>query len=521
MTYDHPKCNNDSDYRARCAGAVAGSYFPTDHDLRLGIPLFRGNVINDLKQFKKLRLAGDDYGGVRRLVNSFLKSPMDIDRIVVFGDDLDHMRHTYQVVNALQTTVHIVNAISDLGHRVDTYRLYAGDADFAFRYINDGLTWTRGYQRYLAARFANRIQDAFAYGNSCTPFVPGHFPQALSRTSKDREYDLHLQSLNEARLDAADKQREEEAEDMLPTIDQLCRLPDPAPAAKPAPGLIVFPIVTADGAHGDRKLVLKSLEVFAGKPIPLIQRGDIVAQRARLVAKFPHAADAIDLVFRDLGTRDVVDFRPVLFHGSPGCGKTRLAREIGDVLGLPWTEYGCGGHSDGFFAGVTAGWSSARPSVPVELIRQNKIANPLVILDELEKSGGGTNGGSLTDAILPFIERRQSSSIRDKALEINVDLSGVNYIATANDLNPLRGPILDRFRVVTVPDPGPQHLGDLVRTIVEDIAEDQGFDPRMIEPLDGLEEAVIRKVWHGGSLRRLGLAVTRLIEARDRFASLN
>ena len=167
--------------------------------------------------------------------------------------------------------------------------------------------------------------------------------------------------------------------------------------------------------------------------------------------------------------------------------------------------------------GTSAQWNSARPSVPLDLIRSSGKANPLIVLDEVDKTDTDRRNGALVDALLGFLERGTASRYRDLALEVEVDLSHVSWIATANDLKSVPAPLRDRLRVVTVPDPTWSHVGDLSRRILDDIAAERGLDERWIEDLVPDEMEIVKAAWPGGSLRKLRRALEVLVDGRDQL----
>ena len=76
-------------------------------------------------------------------------------------------------------------------------------------------------------------------------------------------------------------------------------------------------------------------------------------------------------------------------------------------------------------------------------------ANPCVVIDEIEKSGTSRHNGNLQDALVPMLEPATSRSILDTGIELPVDISQVSYLATANGLDGITSPLLDRLRVLT------------------------------------------------------------------------
>jgi hypothetical protein len=268
---------------------------------------------------------------------------------------------------------------------------------------------------------------------------------------------------------------------------------------------------------GGQKEARKAFKDLAGKPLPLIDRGPIDLHFRVLAAKWPHASSVIETILGDLASDDRVRFRPTLLVGDPGSGKTSLARAIAEQLSLPHELYSLAGMADASLMGTSAQWSSSRPSVPLQLVQRSGYANGLVVWDEIEKVGDGRHNGGPLDALLPMFERSQARSIRDLALEVEVDLSWISHFATANDLDGVPAPVRDRMRVIRMPNPGWRHIGPLSRQILDDIAKDRGIDPRWYPPLAEDELDVIREAWPGGSLRQLRASITATLTTREHF----
>jgi len=272
-----------------------------------------------------------------------------------------------------------------------------------------------------------------------------------------------------------------------------------------------------DTGNSDRRQVKRGFASIAGKRLRLVQRGDVAAHRASLASRWPHALEVIDLILGDLAAAEPVRLRPTLIVGRPGSGKTRLARDIAETVGLPVMEYAAGGMTDASFGGTSAQWSTARPSVPLELIRQSKTANPLVIIDEIEKASSSRHNGSFADVLLGFLEPSQARARHDLALEVDCNLSAVSYVATANSLEGIPWPIRDRMRTIEMPEPTWQHVGDLIPSILADIARERNLHPGWLTPLAQDELEVVRRAWPGGSIRRLRRAITVILDGRDRL----
>jgi ATP-dependent Lon protease len=88
------------------------------------------------------------------------------------------------------------------------------------------------------------------------------------------------------------------------------------------------------------------------------------------------------------------------------------------------------------FGGTDRRWDSAEPCHAFLAIAQGKIANPLVLIDEIEKAATRTDYGRLWDCLLGFLEPETNARYPDPALQTNLDLSQVSYVATANSVDP-------------------------------------------------------------------------------------
>ncbi len=209
----------------------------------------------------------------------------------------------------------------------------------------------------------------------------------------------------------------------------------------------------------------------------------------------------------------------LLFLGPAGTGKTELAVDIAEGLGVPNIVYGCAGISDSSIAGTSKQWSSARYSVFTQLLVDHESADGVVVLDELDKSAAtGGHNGSLREAIVSVGELAARRRFFDLGLDGQVDISGISLIATANDVGQLRGPLLDRFAIVEIPGPRRQDMPIVARGIIERMRQEMG-DARWLGDLDAAEIDSLSS-WRGGSIRPLRRAVEHLVALRAdrRFA---
>jgi ATP-dependent Lon protease len=443
-------------------------------------------------RFKTVPLPTDESSEVEALHRDVLEQASEIDQLMTadwprgllvqmlqsLRDPLDHV---FVLASLLKLDVKQQQAIHESKSRLEALRKAHG-------YLNHEIQVLTIQQEIAKQAASNVSQEQRQY--MLRKQMAAIQKELGEQNPEQAEVDELRQKLEEAKLpEPVAKVTDRE-------VDRLQRLP---PAAQ------------------DYQLIRAYLELVAELPWSKSTEDNLDLRHAREILDEDHfdLSEVKDRIIEHLAVRKLNPKSKgaiLCFVGGPGVGKTSLGQSIARALGRQFERIAMGGmHDESELRGHRRTYVGAMPGRIIQAIRNNGVNNPLLLLDEVDKLGRDYRGDP-SAALMEILDPSQNVEFRDNYLDLPFDLSRVFFVATANTLDTIPRPLLDRMEVLRLSGYTEEEKVQIARRylVPRQLAEVSLSEEQVRIPDDVLEQ-IVRRYTREAGVRELNRQVARVV----------
>uniref|UniRef100_A0A453ALG9 endopeptidase La n=1 Tax=Aegilops tauschii subsp. strangulata TaxID=200361 RepID=A0A453ALG9_AEGTS len=201
----------------------------------------------------------------------------------------------------------------------------------------------------------------------------------------------------------------------------------------------------------------------------------------------------------------------ICLSGPPGVGKTSIGRSIARALNRQFYRFSVGGLADvAEIKGHRRTYVGAMPGKMVQCLKSVGTANPLVLIDEIDKLGRG-HSGDPASALLELLDPEQNINFLDHYLDVPIDLSKVLFVCTANVIDTIPNPLLDRMEIISIAGYITDEKMHIARDYLEkNTREACGIKPEQVEVTDAALLALIENYCREAGVRNLQKQIEKI-----------
>ena len=259
------------------------------------------------------------------------------------------------------------------------------------------------------------------------------------------------------------------------------------------------------------------LENIAELPWGIYSEDNNDIKQARKILDSDHYGldEVKDLILEFLSTiikRGKIAGSIICLVGPPGVGKTSIGRSVAEALGRKFFRFSVGGMRDeAEIKGHRRTYIGALPGKLIQALKRVETSNPVIMLDEIDKIGNSFRGDPAS-ALLEVLDPEQNTAFLDHYLDLPYDLSNVLFITTANQLDTIPGPLLDRMEIIRLSGYILEEKVEIAkRYLVPKQLKEQGFAEDEIEFTDAALQLLVDKYAREAGVRNLEKQIRKVI----------